>query len=340
MTFKIARLKLTSWYLLIVMAISITFSVVVYKISLREIGTFNHRQSVVIRSFPQSKFIIPFLGIEEFERLREAQLNDLKKALVKKLFLTNTIILILAGISSYFLAHKTLQPIEQAMDNQNRFTSDASHELRTPLAAMKLEIEVALRDKELNFNEAKKLLKSNLEEVEKLENLSNSLLKLASFENRQVKKSVFFEVQKAVDSAIDRIKKSAKSKNISIEKEISNFKLKGDESSFTDLIVLLLDNAIKYSGSGSVISVVSQKEKKNSLIKIIDRGIGIKRTDIPYIFNRFYCADQSRSKEIYTGYGLGLSIAKRIVEIFNGQILVESKIGEGSTFIIKLPLIS
>jgi len=340
MIFKSTIFQLTGWYVLIVMIISMLFSSLVYRISANEIGTFNRKQSMTMRQSFEFGPSFSNIRIKDIEELRERQLVELRHNLIKNLMLTNLIILLLAGIASYYLAKRTLKPIEDMVDLQNRFTADASHELRTPLAAMKLENEVALRDKKLNLTIAKDLLKSNLEEIDKLEELSNNLLKLAQYQQEQeFSKYKEFSVKEVINQAVKRIEPISKNKQIAIEtKNVKDIRIEGDEKNIIDLLVIILDNAIKYSSSKTTVVIESFSNKKYALVKIKDQGIGIKGSDLPHIFNRFYRADQSRSKENYSGHGLGLSIAKRIVDSHSGFIDAQSTIGEGSVFIVKLPL--
>src|SRR4030042_2699111 len=172
--FKAAYLKLTFFYVLIAMAISICFSLAIYNISSREIGRGLGPQNGIFRE------IIP----NDFENLRNQQIQKSNTRLKINLFYYNLVIFVLSMVGSYFLARRTLRPIEEAMESQSRFTADASHELRTPLTAMKAEIEVALRDKKMGLSESKKLLKSNLEEIEKLEKLSSALLTLTRIQEK------------------------------------------------------------------------------------------------------------------------------------------------------------
>ena len=110
-----------------------------------------------------------------------------------------------------------------------------------------------------------------------------------------------------------------------------------DPQSLTDVLTILIDNAIKYSPEKSLIIIESLEHENSVSIKIKDQGIGIKQTDISHLFDRFYRADASRSKLNVEGYGLGLSIAKRLVELQGGTIEVDSIVGTGSTFTVKLP---
>lgn len=110
----------------------------------------------------------------------------------------------------------------------------------------------------------------------------------------------------------------------------------GDEESLAKLFTILLDNAIKYTPSGGRIMLQAKARSEKISISVSDTGIGVTKKDLPRMFDRFFRADSSRGKE--TGFGLGLSIAKRIVATHKGTISVASKIGQGTTFIVKLPL--
>jgi signal transduction histidine kinase len=120
-----------------------------------------------------------------------------------------------------------------------------------------------------------------------------------------------------------------------LEKNIKNTKIIGVNDRLIELFAILIDNAIKYSKNGQTIKINSDTEKGRAQIQIIDQGIGISEKDLPHIFDRFYRSDKSRNEK---GYGLGLSIAKKITELHNGSISVESKLGEGSKFIVNFPL--
>lgn len=327
--FKVAYLKLTFFYCLIVMAISIAFSLAIYQISVKEIGRGLFRQ--------QEKIFNQLPKGQNFEDIRRQQITESNERLKINLYYYNLVILVLSLLGSYFLARRTFRPIEEAVELQSRFTADASHELRTPLAAMKSEIEVALRDKTYNINKSKRLLKSSLEEIEKLETLSSALLELAQFKTNDRTNFEKVDLEEIIIEAYEKIEALALNKKIKFNNKLSNVSINGNRQSLQELFVILLDNAIKYSYAKSKISIVMTKAKHWANIKITDGGIGIKATEIPYIFNRFYRADASRSKENINGYGLGLSIAKEIVDLHRGTIKVESRFGKGSIFTISLP---
>ncbi|MEI8061504.1 MAG: HAMP domain-containing sensor histidine kinase [Candidatus Berkelbacteria bacterium] len=332
MKFTTAITKLTIFYVLIVMFISIGFSVAIYQISSSEIDRGLGRQNSMMQNVP-SKYDSRVL--DDFASFRNQQLDDSNNRLQTNLAYFNLLILVLSAFASYFFAHWTLRPLEEAIEEQNRFTADASHELKTPLAAMRSEIEVSLRDKNCNLSETKKLLNSNLEEIEKLETLSGALLKLAKLDETQKIDFATLDLDEVVVESYEKVESLAKKKNIDIDAKLVHTKILGDKPSLTELFVILFDNAIKYSPSGSKIRVKLTSDGKHSEVSIRDHGVGIKSSDLLHIFDRFYRADQSRNKEKAEGYGLGLSIAKRIVDLHSGKISATSTPGKGTEFVVK-----
>lgn len=353
--FNFAYFRLTAFYVLIIMTISITFSIVVYNTSTHELDNGLGRQSQIFRDIPIDA-LNSLNDYQNFDQIQQNQLSQSSNHLQQNLVLLNMLILLISSFASYFFAQKTLEPIEESMESQNRFTADASHELRTPLTAMKTEIEVALRDGKLSQDEMKKLLSSNLEEVGKLESLTSALLKLARYQNQTEKNFSEVCLKSVITEAYEKIEANAAKKNITFETnlddcssvilpknrdtkdgQVTSSVVNGDEASLIELFTILLDNAVKYSPAKSKIQVFLKNEGNKTIVLVRDRGIGIKSSDLPYVFNRFYRADLSRSKEKVDGYGLGLSIAKNIVDYHKGQITVKSKPGTGTQFTVSLP---
>jgi two-component system, OmpR family, sensor histidine kinase CiaH len=325
--FHSAALKLTLWYLAIIMALSISLSVIIYHLAgseliantRRQIGFFNNELT-------PSDF-------SRYATLRQQQLDKGVARLRGNLTAFNLLVLVAGGAASYALARRTLIPIEEALENQKRFTGDASHELRTPLTIMQTENEVALRNPALTKATAKKQIKSNLEEVLKLKALSDGLLRLTSIDSLQ-NFTQAVSLKEVANQAVERWRKSAAAKKIKIETDLADVKARGDHESLVELVSLLLDNSIKYSPAGTVIKIRTFRKNRNALISINDQGQGISPKNLPDIFERFYQTDDSRG--LHSGYGLGLSIAKRIVEAHGGNIEVQSAVGKGSTFTVSL----
>lgn len=330
--FRSATLKLTVGYTLIIMAISVFFSFSVYQLSLRQFRAQAEREIGVFRNFGIPEQFLP----DDVTSVRESILHEFTSHAVAELAFFNLAILVIAGTGSYFLARKTLRPIEKSVEAQRQFTADASHELRTPLTAMKTEIEVAMRNPAFNSENAKTLLRSNLEEIDALTNLSDSLLRLARYEESNGLSFSSVALSSVLAEAHGRVKAHAEKKRIPIEIRPSNDTVLGDQQALVELFVILLDNAIKYSAEENSVSAWAERAGHSVRIYVRDHGQGIRAVDMPRIFDRFYRADQSRSKQHVHGYGLGLAIAKAIVTRHHGQIDVKSVPAEGTTFAVTL----
>lgn len=322
--FRSATFKLTSWYLAIIIAVSLLFSLVIYVIASKEIiARIDDWQTTPYYTGSKTSFII----------LRDQQIHQAEANLVFSLAITNVAIWTLGGVGSYYLARRSLKPIKEAHDAQSRFTSDASHELRTPLASMKTEIEVALRDPVLSKAEMRELLASNLEEVNKLTKLSHTLLQLSRLDHDKIAREKVL-LQKSAKSVIQRFDKSGKRIRLIGKGSLS---VLANKSSVEELMTILLDNALKYSPENSEVHMVLLTKKQMSGFAITNTGEGIPSKALPHIFERFYRIDSSRSSSNKNGYGLGLSLAKKIVELHNGELSVSSARGADTTFRVFLP---
>lgn len=336
MTFQTARLKLTAWYLLIIMLVTGAFSLVIYQMYDAELTRIQNiqqarweRQALIQKYTINSVTLVPFDAtvIEETER-----------RLRYILLLINLSILIIAGVAGYFLAGRTLRPIQQMIDDQSRFITDASHELRTPITALKSEIEVNLRDSKMNLKQAKLLLRSNLEEVNHLQKLSDYLIRLAQHQTIEFPDELVDQpLYPLVDKAISKVNSLAKIKKIKLFNQVDDSLIYTNSDSFVELLVIFLDNAIKYSPDKTTVVINNHQTTTQQQINIIDQGVGIAKTEQAKIFERFYRSDKSRTKTIIEGYGLGLSIAKQIVNQLNGSIKLTSQPDKGSTFSLLFP---
>ena len=326
--FTEARIKLTAWYLAIIMVISLSFSGVIYLGVNRELSRIANFQRVriqgIARGYP-TPMEVPFGPDTD-------AINEARVRIITTLGIINLSILILSGLGGYFLAGVTLEPISKMLEDQKNFVSNASHELRTPLTSLMTEIEVALRDKKMGLADSKKLLESNLEEVKKMNSLSNYLLQLNRFQdggaNLEIKK---IDLKVVTEKVISKIAPIAKAKRIKLISNLDKSIVKGNEESVKELVTILLDNAIKYSLKNTSVNITV---RTNGTLKISDQGVGVSSKDMPHIFDRFYRSESSRNKEKSDGYGLGLSIAKSIVDLHGATIRVDSKLQKGTTFTV------
>ncbi len=325
--FHSTTLHLTAWYTLILLLISLLFSTVVFQISITELH----------RSFgpaPKSDALF-FIDNDAAQAWRSEHIKEGVSRLIGQLIVFNLSVLTTGAAGSYLLARRTLRPVEEAMEAQTRFSSDAAHELRTPLTIMQSEIEVGLRNTSATKTGYANLLKSNLDEVEHMRTLTDRLLLLA---NQNDLLLVPTSLESVAIEAVNRSIPLAQSKHITVENEVGTLTVRGNANSLTDTLLILLDNAIKYSPAKSTITVRAHTKGHVAEIVVSDNGPGISKKDLPHIFDRFYRADTSRSSQNVVGHGLGLSIAKRIVEAHGGSIVATNNAKKGASFTITLPL--
>ena len=335
--FKSARIKITAYYLLIIMAITFSFSAAAYRSTTRQMERALEMQE---RRVKNRFFNIPDPPFPPNEPIIDKEtVKQIEKETLTRLLLINVLILIGAGIPGYWLAGKTLKPIEEMAEKQKKFTVDAAHELKTPLTAMKTNLEVNLRDKNLDLKKAKTVLEGTINDIDSLTLLTNSLILQSKYQNYKNGKRDSINLKESAQNVIAKLEPIAKEKKIKINLDADEIKTRGDENFVRELLTILVDNAIKFSKKEGKIEISIKAKNNWAQISVKDNGIGIDEKDIPYIFDRFYKADTSRSKNEAPGFGLGLSIAKEIVEAHKGKISVKSKKGTGTEFLIKLPLI-
>lgn len=318
------------------MSVSISFSIVIYRETASEIDRFVQLQRLRIeRRFDDAGIPRPSLVVDK------EMVEEIKQRVIINFLGINGFIFIVMGGLSYFLAGKTLQPIQGMMEEQNRFVSDASHELKTPLTAMKSSLEVCIRDPKMTVSEARQVLRDNIQDVNRLQSLSESLLTL--LEDHSVNKSLLFtklNLKAVVVKAGNQMKYNADKKNIKIHIDsIPSKEVNGNEEKLIGLFSILIDNAIKYSVKGTSITISGKVVRNGLELSVTDKGIGIEEEDIPHVFDRFYRSDSARSKVEVGGYGLGLPIAKKIVESHNGTIAIESIVNSGTIVKVWLPLV-
>ncbi|MNL30555.1 Alkaline phosphatase synthesis sensor protein PhoR [compost metagenome] len=200
---------------------------------------------------------------------------------------------------------------------------------------MKTELEVALRDPKLSKDEMRELLTSNLEEVDKLSRLSQTLLQLSRLDYDNIPKGKL-SLENIIRQTAHRFDKAGKRIEFTTTK--SSPTIMANQASIEELATILIDNALKYSPADSLVSIHIGKRAQKAYFEISNTGDGIHEDVLPLIFERFYRADSSRTESGKNGYGLGLALAKKIVEIHNGELSASSAPGHTTTFTVLLPL--
>lgn len=233
-----------------------------------------------------------------------------------------------------------LERLEDSFQKIRQFSGDASHELRTPLTIIRGEIEVAMRWGK-DIEEFKRVLASNMEEVDLMTRIIEDLLALSKSEEGRVPLQIKqFNLSDMIQHLYWQTKVLGEENNIHIDLHLNvseEVMLAGDELRLRRLFLNLISNAIKYNHPGGSVSISLALENGCALVQIQDTGIGIAEEDIPRIFERFFRVDKARNREV-GGTGLGLAIVKSIVDAHGGDIRVHSSLGEGSRFIVSLPL--
>lgn len=246
------------------------------------------------------------------------------------------VLLVLLWISRFF-ADRAIRPIEDSYNKQKQFVADASHELRTPLAVIGANVDAITASKEETVDSQKEWFDYIRAELKRTGKLVDDLLYLAKSENLKREDNVPFDLSAACEMVCASMEAmlydNGKTVQTGIEKGIIAI---ADSEKITQVLYILLDNADKYTPQEGKIAVTLGKANDMAVIKVMNSGQGIAAEDLPRVFDRFYRADVSRSAE-YSGFGLGLSIAKTIVERSGGTITVESA-GGLTTFIIRLKL--
>jgi len=229
-----------------------------------------------------------------------------------------------------------LNKLETSINKERQFASDASHELRTPIAIISAQAEEALSGahKVKEYKEALSIVQNESKKMSHI--ISQLLMMYRSDEGRYKFNFEVLNLKLIVGEIVNEFQNIAKDNGIKIsfdaEEEI---KIRVDQTLITRLLINLIDNAVRYNKKGGKVSVNINRENGFAKIIVEDNGIGIADKEIPYIFDRFYQADKTRGNQ---GTGLGLSIVKWIVDLHKGEINVESKVNQGSKFVIKLPL--
>ncbi|MBP2629332.1 MAG: integral rane sensor signal transduction histidine kinase [Firmicutes bacterium] len=249
----------------------------------------------------------------------------------------SVISIILAG---YLLAKRAMVPIRAAWEKQQQFVSEASHELRSPITGIYNNAELMLRHPKHTIEEEGHRINAIMKESKRMTKLISSLLTLArSDANKAELQLAPVNISEVIQTVVQGFEVMEEIYRVNLTWNIQpNVELLADKERLHQLMVILIDNAFKYTKAGGQVHICSFQADKNVVITVEDTGCGISSENLPHIFDRFFREDKARSRES-GGIGLGLAIAKWIIEKHGGQIKVESKLGKGTKFIVSIPVI-
>ncbi|WP_243454668.1 sensor histidine kinase [Desulfosporosinus fructosivorans] len=292
-----------------------------------------HGLSFTFLKVPQKQqpgLLVVFVGLKrEFMVLR---------FLLAALFMTGIICLGLAFYSSLYLAEKALIPIRKSWQRQKDFVADASHELRTPLAVIQTNLELVMGNPRETVEEQEEWLNNIQIEASHMTRLVEDLLFLARVDSaQQILEKITFSLDRAIHQVVKPLIPMANNKGIELKIEVEpGVDFYGDEKRIGQLILILVDNAIKHTPIKGEVRLVGRVIGNAVEISVSDTGEGIEQQHSDKIFERFYRIDKARAKSI-EGTGLGLSIANWIVKSHKGTIKVSSIPGKETSFVVRLP---
>ncbi|AFM39749.1 histidine kinase [Desulfosporosinus acidiphilus SJ4] len=275
-------------------------------------------------------FIIIFVDLERDK--------DILQELLLSLTVGGFICLGLAYYGSRFMADRAMAPIKSSWQRQQEFVADASHELRTPLSVVQLNLDIVKGNPEETVASQSKWIDYSLLEIRRMSKLVDDLLFLARADSQQqTLNPQMFSLKTALSEVIESFTPLAQTNGISLEASFREEGMYyGDENRIKQLIVILLDNALKYTRPGGMVTLRFQDWSTHAEITVSDTGEGIEQEHLNQIFERFYRVDRARSQQ-KEGTGLGLAIADWIIKSHRGRIKVTSSPGKGTTFVINLP---
>ncbi|WP_440114417.1 sensor histidine kinase [Paenibacillus sp. QZ-Y1] len=257
--------------------------------------------------------------------------------LVYTFAIVGLLMLIVIYFLSRYFANRSITPVKEAFEKQKQFIADASHELKTPLAIIHTNTDVLLANREDTIENQVKWLQYIKSETERMSGLTNDLLYLTQMEDsRSSMIHAKFNMSDAVETIILTMEAVIFEKNISLDYSIEpQLMVHGNSEQIKQVIVILLDNAVKYSGTKGSVNVSLKKQNHEVVLVVSNTGDGIAPEHLDRIFDRFYRTDASRARK-HGGHGLGLAIARSIVEQHKGEIYARSVVGEGATFYVRL----
>lgn len=260
----------------------------------------------------------------------------MQKAIYIMAFLAFVALVMSLGFG-YFLAGRAMQPIEQAYERQRQFAADASHELRTPLAVVMASADLLMNDPSIQNPFLKQVIEDVRDEVKKMTKLVSDLLTVVRSENNALGLNIQkLDLSKIIEQQVRIMQPLAEQKEIQLRAtDLVSMEVPCDEQKMKQLVLILVDNAVKYTPEGGKVTVKMWQTRGRVNFSVEDTGIGIAPEDREKIFDRFYRVDKARSRAM-GGNGLGLAIALEIVSLHQGEIDVESELGSGTKFIVSL----
>jgi len=326
--FRTARLKLTLLYLATIALVVSVLSWALYEFHAHDVEGLERRRSA---------------DEMEGERLAEdarAGLEEYLEHLGRSIIVADAITIAAGGVLGYLLAARTLRPIKEAVEAEQRFFANAAHDLRTPLAVMQSEAEVALRSRELDPKEARSVIQSSLEELRRMSGMVEQILDLAKTRSPRAsgtRSLPRLDLGALAAETLQRLARRAEERGIRMTHDASGpVLIAGDAPALERALYNVIENAIAYTPRGGCVTVRVRRDGGDAVLDVADTGIGIAPEDLPHITEPFFRGDKARSVHS-GGAGLGLTIAKTVVDEHRGSLHVTNVPGSGATVSLTFP---
>ena len=263
--------------------------------------------------------------------------NQSVENVLRILLIATIIFIFISIIISFILSNKTLKPIIEAWNRQTEFVQNASHELRTPLTIIQAKQELLLQEPNKKIIDKSKDITVCIKETRRLSKLVKELMILARADSNKLDlEKEIFNLDSLIKEVSEPYIEMARLQHKNVTLNLNSVKdLNADKNKITELLIIILDNTIKYTGENDKIDISTYNKEGKTFIEIADTGIGISKDAMKHIFERFYREDKARSRQT-GGNGLGLAIAQTIVQAHNGSIKLVHNEPKGTKVVIKL----
>lgn len=296
--------------------------------------TFTNQNGIPVRLFTyvvRSGSSVKVFQAGRFLTAQQSVLNQLLNTMV----IAGGIVTLLFGLASWLLAGRTIKPSQEAFDKQQTFIANASHELRAPLTLIHAGVELGLR--KTQDPAQRELLADVLTDANYMKKLIEELLLLSRLDAHTLKLEIEpVQIEQLITDLTRSMSRLSENQNISIQNELTPIRVQADPMRLKQVLLIVLDNALRNSPENGKIEIFAGVQNSKGVIRVTDHGKGITRENLEKVFDRFYKVDDRSSQE-YRGSGLGLSIARSLIESQNGTITLSSQPGEWTTVIITLP---
>jgi two-component system sensor histidine kinase CiaH len=337
--FRVARWRLTAIYCGILAVIVAVLSATLYGFHSTDVDRIERRgRDSSVEGL--RKVVPPSDGVSDREGRveRSADLEEYLGSLGRSILIADLITLVVGGAASAFLAGRTLRPIRATVESEKQFFANAAHDLRTPLAVMRSEAEVALRAGTLTSDNARRIVRSSLEEIDRMSAMVEQVLDLARGDRvDRAASHAPLDLAAAARGMVDKAQARAGERGVRLTLDApSEARIRGDALAIPRAIGNLLENSLAYTPPGGAVEVSVQRAHGHVLLRVDDTGIGIPEEDLPRITEPFFRGDRARGAHA-GGAGLGLTIVKSIMDAHGGTLRAARRQTGGTSVTLRFP---